>query len=350
MTMTPPKKTGVILGNLGSPASYEVEDIRKYLAEFLGDPFVLAMPKPLRWLLLNLIILPRRPIQTSQLYRNIWDKLRGSPLIYLSEDLRSGVDSQLPDTPVASAMRYGEPSLDQAISKLKKQGVSEILFLPLYPQYAGSSTETSLVHFREKMAKNAPNTTARTIDDFFDQDFFITESANVIRESLNQGPWDHLLLSYHGLPWSHMTRAGCEKAKACRQGGDCGDIGPENRRCYRAQSIVTSKLITKKLGISPNLWSIAYQSRLGTGWMGPFTDKIISNLRNQGVERLVVACPSFTVDCLETLEEIGIRIREDWRKLGGKELRLVPCLNDRPGWVAGLSSFLASQVGRTDHV
>ncbi|MCZ6619676.1 MAG: ferrochelatase [Gammaproteobacteria bacterium] len=325
---------GILLVNLGTPNSHEVADVRSYLNQFLMDPYVLDVPWVLRRLIVSCFILPFRPPRSAAAYASIWEP-EGSPLLLHSRALETSIASHFP-IPCAVAMRYGEPSIENTLNQLHDQGVRELLLVPLYPQHAQSTRTTSI----EAVQRLLPNDmSVRVFAPFFDRPGYIHSLAASIEEHLTC-QWDHLLLSYHGLPERHITRSD-PTGNHCLQRDDCCSTpSPAHDGCYRHQSYRTSELLAARLQIPNERYSVSFQSRLGRlPWLTPYTDDVLRKLPGQGIKRLVVACPAFVVDNLETLEEIGIRGRETFLAAGGTELTLVPCLNDNGDWVKTLAHW-----------
>jgi ferrochelatase len=332
---------GVLLANLGSPEAPTARAVRRYLREFLGDPRVLDIPALPRWLLLNMVILPTRPRASARAYAQIWTP-EGSPLLVHGRALRDQLAKRLGDGFVVElAMRYGEPAIAPALQRLAEADVERILVVPLFPQYSAAATGSALeAIYRAAGARwNVPP--LEVLDSFYREPAFVSALAAVAREVPGHQRPDHVLFSYHGLPErqirkSDPTGAHCFASNTC-----CEEIGSANRFCYRAHCVATSRALAAELGLLDSEWTISFQSRLGrTPWIRPYTDEILPFLRKRGVERLAVLCPAFVADCLETIEEIGIRGREQWRQLGGKELILVPCLNAHPKWVETLAAWV----------
>lgn len=352
---------GILLLNLGTPdgaasVGPSAGQVKTYLREFLMDPFVIDIPFVFRWLLVNRLILPKRSEQSAQAYRKIWTK-RGSPLLFHHLDLVEAVRKTFADegAPVCmeGAMRYGSPSIGEGLSKLKAQGVTDILVVPLYPQYSLAATESSLQVCRRWAALHAPGMNLRFFPAFYDSARFIGAFSQVARENLEGFDYDHLLFSFHGLPERQVRRAG--GASCLEKGSCCDEIGEKNTRCYRAQCFSTAKELARGLGLSPDRYTVCFQSRLGrTPWIKPYTDFVYRDLAKKGVKRVAVMCPAFVADCLETLEEIGIRAREEFVSLGGEDLRLVPSLNASAVWVSALTEMLReslrSETGAKDRI
>ena len=329
---------GILLVNLGTPATTATSDVRRYLNEFLMDPYVLDTPWPVRRAIVSGFILPFRPARSAEAYEKIWDHAgpgTGSPLLYYSRKLESAVREAL-GCPVELAMRYGKPSLETAVSSLEEQGVDELLLVPLYPQFADSTCSTSVRAVKQLLPSWMK---LHVLSPFYARQDYIDALAHSVRDHLPD-TWDHLLLSYHGLPERHITRAD-PTGKHCLQSPDCCQVpSPAHATCYRHQCLRTSELLAEALGIDDSRCTVTFQSRLGRlPWLRPYTDHTLAALPDQGVKHLVVACPAFVADNLETLEEIGMTGRETFLNAGGERFTLVPCLNDRPDWVAALTGW-----------
>jgi ferrochelatase len=331
--------------NLGTPASPRVPDVRRYLREFLSDPRVLDLAAPARWLLLNAVILPFRPRRSAHAYAAIWTD-RGSPLLVHSRALAEGVARALgPGFRVELAMRYGEPGIARALDRLDAEGVSRVLVLPLFPQYAASSGGSALeAVFREAGRRwNVPG--IEVLSPFYDDAGFLRSFAEAARPPLAAFRADHVLLSFHGLPERHVRKSDRSRAHCLARADCCDAVGDANRDCYRAHCFATARGLAARLELPAAGWSVAFQSRLGrTPWIRPYTDLRLPELAKAGVRRLAVACPSFVADCLETLEEIGIRARAQWRGLGGEDLLLVPCPNAHPLWVETVAGWVRARA------
>lgn len=329
---------GILLVNLGTPAACETRAVRGYLDEFLMDPYVLDVPWPVRRLIVSAFILPFRPQRSARAYSKIWNAAgagTGSPLLYYSEALAAAVRAHV-DMPCALAMRYGQPSLAAGLDALTAQGVDDLLLVPLYPQFADSTCTTTVKRVRA-LAGDAVR--VRVLPPFHARDGFVAAQAAVVREHLPER-WDHLLLSYHGLPERHLTRAD-PTGKHCLASADCCEVAsPAHATCYRHQCRVTSARLAAALEIDAGRCTVSFQSRLGRlPWLQPYTDQTLAALPARGVRHLVVACPAFVADNLETLEEIGITGRETFLGAGGETFTLIPCLNDRADWAATLAGW-----------
>ncbi len=332
-------RKAVLLMNLGSPASTAVKDVRTYLNEFLMDERVIDMPLITRALLVRGIIVPFRAPKSAEAYKTIWTK-EGSPLVVFTKQLQASLQVQL-EEPVAIAMRYGSPSPRQAYDQLlaENPGLDELILVPLYPHYAMSSYETAVEYAKKQHAKGKYRFALTVVKPFYNEDNYITALAANMQQWLEK-PYDHILFSYHGIPERHVrktdiTGCHCLKTKDC-----CQVASPAHAYCYRHQVITTTRLVTEKLGIPAEKYSISFQSRLGKGWLQPFTDVRLEELPKEGIKKLLIICPAFVSDCLETLEEIEERGRETFMKAGGESYTMIPCLNTHPLWVKTIAGWV----------
>lgn len=339
--MTETRPTGVLLVQLGTPDSTDVSDVRTYLREFLSDPRVIDLPAAARALLLNAVILPFRPRRSAEQYEKIWTE-QGSPLTIHTEGLSRELQQALGDGyRVAYGMRYQNPPIESAVTRLAAANCDRIVVLPLFPQYASASTGSALEETLRVVGKRWNVPEIATISDFFEDPGFIRSVAEVARPHLEAFQPDHVILSYHGLPEKQVKKSD-PTGEWCLARPDCCDQMVEaNRFCYRAQCFATSRALAAELGLDDHRHSTSFQSRLaGQKWIEPYTDGELAGLYKAGARRLAVLTPSFTADCLETLEEIGIRLREQWEGLGGEELMAVPCVNAEPVWVAAVAEMV----------
>ena len=316
--------------NLGTPKSPGVDDVRAYLREFLGDPDVISLPAPLRWLLLEGVILRTRPKKSAEAYKKIWTD-RGSPLLFHSEDLATRVKERVsPSTEVALAMRYGEPSIAAVLKTLKDKNVDEICLFPLYPQYARASTKTVVdkVTLEAKRLGYAPK--IAVVPAFYDDDSYLDGFVVAAQEMLKTFEPDGVLLSFHGYPERYLRE---DSGSHCLRDASCCDVVVDaNRDCYLRQCKVTAAELMARMALKEQDVVVCYQSRLRDTWVKPFTDDVVIAAGKAGKKKLLVFCPAFVADCLETLEEIELRAAEEFRAHGGQELRLVPSLNASPAW------------------
>lgn len=334
-----PSKTGILLLNLGTPDSYEVRSVRRYLSEFLNDPRVIDLPFWIRWPLVNLLIVPFRAKRSAQAYKSIWGK-EGAPLLMNSQRLQKALAEKLGDTyQVALGMRYGNPGVTLALEQLKN--CRHLYVIPLFPQYASAVTGSVLEQTLSLIStwKQIPSLLVKT--DFYQTPWFIEAYTHLIKKTIAGKSIDLFLFSYHGLPERQLNQKSC--LMNCKDQSGCPVQKIEHHDCYRAQCYITSHALSKACGISEEQAMTAFQSRLGrTPWIQPYADHLLPNLIQKGIKNMVVVCPSFVSDCLETLEEIGIRMRKRWEALGGGEFILVPCLNDEAIWVDGLAREISS--------
>lgn len=334
---------GVLLVQLGTPDSTSVTDVRSYLREFLSDPRVLDMPMVARQLLLNAVILPFRPRRSAEAYEKIWTE-EGSPLTIHTQSLRDKVQARLGgDFRVVVGMRYKHPSIADAMEDLFEAGVERLVVLPLFPQYASASGGSAVAKVLELTAEAWNVPAVSTIGPFYDDPGFLRATASLARAELADFDPDHVLFSYHGLPEKQIRKSESVAGWCLATDGCCASISDANRFCYRAQCYATTRGLVDEIGLEPAATSTAFQSRLaGQKWIEPYTDKALSGLYERGVRRLAVLTPSFTADCLETIEEIGIRLRAQWEALGGTELLLVSCVNSTDEWADAVSAMVAS--------
>ena len=331
---------GILLVNLGSPASTEIADVRRYLNQFLMDPCVVDLPWLPRRLLVSMILL-RRPQESAHAYASIWWD-EGSPLVVITRRVRDALRSRL-DMPVEMAMRYGEPSIEQGILALVEQGVGEILLMHQYPQFADSTITTVVREAQRVLTKLSLKVRLTVLPAFHDRPDYLDALAANTQPHLADG-FDHLLFSYHGLPERHLRKVdptGCH----CLKTSDCCERpSPAHATCYRSQCVAVSRRMAEHFNLSDDQWSMSFQSRLGRDkWIEPYTEAQLEELAARGVKRLLVMCPAFTADCIETLEEIGDRGREQFINAGGEELVLIPCLNDHPQWMDVLANWARSE-------
>jgi ferrochelatase len=341
-------QTAVLLVNLGTPRSPQPRDVRRYLREFLGDPRVLDMPAPLRHLLLEAVILPFRPRRSALAYQKIWTP-EGSPLLVHGRALARAVAAELGEGyAVELGMRYGEPSIRSALGRLADGAPARLIALPLFPQYSTAATGSALAKIEQEHARLARLPALETLGAFYAEPGFVAAFAEVARERLAAFRPDFTLFSYHGLPERQVSALDTTGRHCLATPGCCDAIGAANRDCYRAQCFATTRALARSLALEPARVATSFQSRLGrTPWIKPYTDLLLPELAAQGHRRLAVLCPAFVADCLETLEEIGIRAHEQWRSLGGEALLLVPSLNAEPAWVKAIAGWVRER-GRAE--
>lgn len=325
-------RRGLLLINLGTPKSTKLSDVRSYLRVFLTDKRVIDLPALLRYILVYVFILPLRAKRSARAYQAIWTK-QGSPLLYHSNNLVAKMQEALgSEYQVVLGMRYGEPSIRSALEQLKD--CESITILPLYPQYSSAANGSSIEEVMRIIATWDIIPSTQIIRDFFQNSAYIKAQAELIKAYRPQQ--EHVLFSYHGIPERQITKNKCPSV--C---DECPVLTESISGCYKAQCHQSSRLLAKELHLDEQHYSTAFQSRLGrTPWIKPYTDEVLIQLATKGIKRLVIVCPSFVADCLETLEEMGIRANKQWLALGGEELVVVPCLNDRPLWVNAITEII----------
>jgi ferrochelatase len=328
---------GVLLVNLGSPDSTAVGDVRRYLNEFLMDRRVIDTPWLLRRFIVGMILITR-PGQSAHAYRSIWTP-EGSPLIVTSRNVREKLQERVP-LPVELAMRYQNPSIEDALRRLASQKINWTFLIPLFPHYAMSSYETAVVRVQQVAHKVAPHMEIVVQPPYGDAPDYIAALTASAANHLEAG-YDHLLFSFHGVPERHLRKSDptgkhCLAMPAC-----CETASPAYATCYRAQCFKTVAAFVRAAGVPAGKFSVSFQSRLGRDpWLKPYTDRELAELPRRGVKRLLVICPAFVSDCLETLEEIGLRGRETFLTAGGEDFAQIPCLNEHPLWIAALERMV----------
>ncbi len=313
-------KQGVILVNLGTPAEATPAGVKAFLQEFLMDKRVVGIPHLIWWPLLHGLVLPLRCKRVAHAYQQIWLP-DGSPLLVYSQAQQAALQALLKDElPIELAMTYGQPSLQDAWSRLKAQGVTQVLLLPLYPQYSSTTTACVSDAWQKVMAKEHHVPTYQLIGEHYQQAEYIQALADsILRSGFSSQSDDLLLFSFHGIPEAYALR---------------GDPYPE-------QCKATAAAVAQVLGLSPTQWQLSFQSRFGKQkWLEPYTDATLRQLPVQGKKRLYVVCPAFSVDCLETLEEIAVEGKETFLQAGGESYHYIPALNADPGYMQTLATLI----------
>lgn len=331
-------KKGILLLNLGSPDSTSTKDVHRYLMEFLMDGRVIDYPWLFRKLLVGGIIVPFRAAKSAEAYQTIWTK-DGSPLIVLSRQLKDALQQQV-EAPVEMAMRYGDPSMQAGYDRLLQRSpeLEEVIAIPLYPHYAMSSYETAVEHAKAIHRRNKYSFSLRFIPPFYNEPHYLHALSEHMRPWLNRD-YDHILFSYHGVPGRHIKKSDIT-GNHCLCSADCCETpSPAHAHCYRHQCFTMTRELVRLLDIPAAKQSISFQSRLGKGWLEPFTDMRLAEMPGEGIKKLLILCPAFVSDCLETLEEIAIRGREIFMQAGGTEFEMIPCLNTHPLWVEALKTY-----------
>lgn len=331
----------IVLMNLGSPDSPAVSDVRRYLNEFLMDERVIdKFGYIARLLLVKGIIVPFRAPKSAHAYSTVWMK-EGSPLIVISKQVQAALQQQT-EYPVEIAMRYGNPSpkaiFDQLVQSMPN--LKEVLLVPMYPHYAMSSYETAVVYAQETHKKGNYSFKLEVLPPYYNNPAYIEAMCANIAPYLEQ-EYDHILFSYHGIPERHL-RVSDPTGKHCLSSGDCCNCSsPAHQFCYRHQCLETMNLVMQQLKIPKEKYSFAFQSRLGRDpWLKPYSDARLQEMPKEGIKKLLILCPAFVSDCLETLEEIAMRGKEDFMEAGGESYEMIPCLNTHPAWIQALASWI----------
>jgi ferrochelatase len=337
-------QTAILLMNLGSPDSPTTRDLKPYLTEFLMDERVIDIPKIPRSLLVKGIIVPFRSGKSAKKYQSIWTN-EGSPLILHTRALQQELEKKRKE-PIYMCMRYGNPSTAEVLKQMHKDhpDLKEIILVPLYPHYAMSSYETAVVQVEELHKAGKYSSRLHTIPPYYDYPAYIRALVATVQPYLNR-PFDHILFSYHGVPERHIRKSDCTGSH-CLKSPDCCQMASEaHTKCYRHQVIRTTELVAKELGLEPSKYSYSFQSRLGSdAWLKPYTAAQLKAFPNQGIKNLLVLCPAFVSDCLETLEEIAEEGREDFMKAGGQDFHMIPALNEEPLWIDCLMELIDRQL------
>lgn len=326
----------ILLVNLGSPDSPSVPDVRRYLNEFLMDKRVIDLSWPIRRFVVGMILI-NRPKESGHAYEKIWTA-EGSPLVVSSRRVQQLLQKRL-TVPVELAMRYQNPSIETAVKNLAAKGVADCLLIPLFPQYAMSSYETAVVRVQEVARKLAPQMKVTVQPPYYDDPDFIAALVASAEDFLKP-EYDHLLFSFHGIPERHIKKSDVTGCHCLATPDCCEKPSPAHAQCYRAQCFRTAKLFVEKAGVPAGKWSVSFQSRLGKDpWLKPYTDYELPRLAIEGKKRMLVICPAFVSDCLETIEEIGLRGCEQFMAGSGKEYTRIPCMNEHPKWIDALEKM-----------
>jgi protoporphyrin/coproporphyrin ferrochelatase len=326
----------VWLLQLGTPDEPSVSAVRRYLGEFLMDRRMIDLPFWLRLILVRGIIVPFRSGKSAKAYQNVWTA-QGSPLMAHSRELQMKLQSEFPKIPILLSMRYGSPSIEEGMAELKKLGVDEVFLMPMFPQYSSATNGSILEKIFLLLSKEENIPAVKVWAPCYDRPEFIESMAQLAPKDLSS--YDRILFSFHGYPEKYLKKS----SAACLTPKCCDVVSSKNSFCYRAQSVATAKVLAQRLGLSQDRWAIGFQSRLGgSKWTDPYTDVLLVDWAKSGVKNVLVLCPSFVADCLETVEEIGIRERENFLMAGGQRLDLVPCVNASPTWIQYMSQEIKS--------
>lgn len=333
-------KTAVLLLNVGTPENPEISGVRKYLSEFLNDKRVIDIPWFLRKILVNFIIVPFRAPGSAKLYQKLWTE-KGSPLFFHGKSLQEKLQQKMGEEYIVRfATNYGSPDIKEVAEKVLKQDVSRIIVFPLFPQYASSTTGSAIEKLLKILAHEYNIPAITTILQYYDHPSYLEAMVARIFEK-DYLSYDHILMSFHGLPLSHVNKS--HQDKACKHYNCTKEVSEQNQYCYHASCYATSRLLAEKLKLDESRYSVSFQSRFAKNWLSPFTDEVITTLASQVRKRLLVICPSFTADCLETTIEIGREYKDLFLRNGGIELTLVESLNDSERWVDAIGEMISDQ-------
>jgi protoporphyrin/coproporphyrin ferrochelatase len=332
-------KRAILLMNLGSPDSTSTPDVHRYLMEFLMDGRVIDYPYLFRRILVGGIIVPFRAAKSAEAYKTIWTP-EGSPLIVLTRQLQQALQGRVKE-PVEIAMRYGHPSMEEAYERLLKKvpDLEELIAIPLYPHYAMASYETAVEYAKEVHRRKKYTFSLNFISPFYNEPAYLRALTGHIRPYL-AAEYDHILFSYHGVPARHIKKTDVTGCHCLQSAACCETPSPAHARCYRHQCFTTTREVVRLLAIPEGKYSNSFQSRLGKGWLEPFTDIRLEEMPKEGIKKLLILCPAFVSDCLETLEEIAIRGKETFMGAGGEAYTMIPCLNADPLWVDALAGWV----------
>ncbi len=326
-------KTGVLLVNLGTPDSPEVKDVRKYLREFLMDGRVIDYPYIPRWMLVNLIIAPFRSPKSAKIYKELWTA-DGSPLKIYGMQNEVELQKRLPENFVVKlAMRYQSPSIENGLLALRDAGVSKIIVIPFFPQYASATTGSVFEEVGRVLKKWQTIPELKVISNFFDNEKLISGYVANARKMMKNETYEHFVFSYHGVPERHIKK-GDHTGNQCRLGSCCNNITPANQFCYRAQCFATTRLLVQQLGLKEGSYTTSFQSRLGKEvWVQPYTEELVKSLASKGIKKVLAFSPAFVADCLETTLEVGEEYKELFEENGGETWHLVESLNNSENWI-----------------
>lgn len=324
-------KKAIVLVNIGTPNSPSKKDVRKYLRQFLNDKFVIDIPLLARFFLVNFIIIPFRAKKSASLYQKLWTE-NGSPLAIYLKKITEQLQLLLPDTTrVFPAMRYGKPSFKKVIHEINTGGYNDVVLIPLFPQYASSTTGSTINYFSKMIRATNAHCNIQIINQFYSHPAFVKSFVQRIREYQPE-KFDFIVFSYHGLPLRqirkhHKNSEECDRCNCENQMPECGYM------CYKATCYNNTRLLASELNFKQDQHSTSFQSRLSKNWLSPFTDKTIIELAKKGYKNILIVSPSFVADCLETIVEIKHEYAEIFKRNGGEQLTLVESLNDSNEWI-----------------
>ena len=337
------QKKGVLLVNLGTPDSPSVKDVRKYLREFLMDKYVIDLPYIYRWFLVNIIIATFRGPKSAKIYQQLWTE-NGSPLLYYGKRVEKLVQEKMGESYfVRLAMRYQNPSIKKVLEQFKQNNITDLVVIPMYPQFASSSTLSSIKKVESVLVELNYHPKVKMVENFVSNKKFIQAFAeNGIKHWLT-GKYDKVMFSFHGIPERHIlndcTDDSCKLNEVC-----CKNYTQQNKLCYRAQCYETARLIATEMGLNESQFDVAFQSRLETRtrdpWLKPYTDLVVADYPKNGIKNVLAFSPSFISDCLETTIEVGEEFKEIFHENGGENWQLVESLNENPTWIEAIEELI----------
>ena len=343
--MRPPPRTGVLLIQLGTPHEPTVPAVRRFLREFLSDPRVLDIPALARFFLVNFIIAPFRAPKSTKIYQDLWAMSDGaSPIRVHTEELVRRLNQRFDDEPITvhMAMRYQGPSIPDVLEQMRRLNYDKLLVIPLFPQYASSSSGTAMQQVMEVIATWWAIPHVEVVSQFYNEPFYVRALAEQAQKH-DIASFDHVIMSYHGLPNSQVDKVYDGSKNLCSDHACETGLDAENGFCYKATSYETSRAIAQELGLRDDQYTVTFQSRLTDDWLTPFSDKVIEDFARDGMKRLLVFSPSFVADCLETLVEVGDEYAEIFQEHGGEVVQLVASCNTEDTWVHGLADFIRAR-------
>lgn len=338
-------RTGVLLTQLGTPNGHEVKHVRPYLRQFLSDPRVIDVPWLLRMFLVNLIIAPFRAPKSAKIYKELWEIGEGaSPLKTITTDLVAKLNERLVDENITvhMAMRYQNPSMESVLAEMKNENYDKIVILPMFPHYASSSSGSAIQKALEIISQWWVIPDLVSVSQFYTEEFYIDTLVEQAKKH-DIDSYDHVIMSYHGLPERHVDKVYEAKTDLCADHKCETVLDDTNKYCYKATSFETSRLIAAKLGLKAEDYTVAFQSRLDKKWLEPFSDEVITDYAKSGMKKLLVFSPAFVADCLETIIEIGDEYQEIFTEHGGEVVQLVASCNTEETWVSGLADFIRAK-------
>ncbi|KZX58350.1 ferrochelatase [Halioglobus sp. HI00S01] len=338
------QKTALLLIQLGTPDSPSTKDVRRYLREFLNDPRVIDLPWLARKILVNGVIVPFRAPKSAEIYQELWQKSGGSsPLLSHTTNVQDQLQKRLQgEVDVYMAMRYQNPSLRTVTEAMKEKNYEHIIILPLFPQYASASSGSAIALATNLISEWWAIPQMSIINQFWDNEGYI-DSIVARASDFNLADYDHILFSYHGLPERHVDKV-YPGDQLCRDQFCEDEINGTNALCYKATSYATTRELARKLRLTPEQYTVCFQSRLDKEWLTPFSDEVVRELAQKGSQKILVFSPAFVADCLETVIEIGDEYQEILTEHGGKTVQLVPSCNDHPRFLDGLEEIVRQKM------